>query len=150
MHRTNTRRGAALCVPLLAATLALLAACDRHPDEPTLGQKTDQAIAHAERKADEVAADARQAGRDARQAVSDAAGAVVDKSRDAAITTEIKARLARDSHLSALAIDVDTEGGRVVLRGTAPDGAVRSQATQLARTVEGVVAVDNELSVQRN
>jgi hyperosmotically inducible periplasmic protein len=148
MQTPTLRRSAALALPLCAA-LSLLAACDRR-DERTLGQKTDQAVASAERKADEVAADARQAGREARQAVTEAADTVANKSRDAAITAEVKARLARDTQLSALAINVDTDGGRVVLRGSAPDSGSRGRATELARGVDGVVSVDNDLSVRTN
>ena len=148
MQTPIIRRGTALVLPLLAG-LSLLVACDRQ-DNRTVGQKTDQAVASAERKADEIGADARQAGRDARQAVGEAADAAANKSRDAAITAEVKARLVRDTQLSALAINVDTEAGRVVLRGSAPDTGSRSRATELARGVDGVVSVDNDLSVQRN
>ena len=70
------------------------------------------------------------------------------KAKDMAITAEVKTRLARDSQLSALAINVDTNEGRVVLRGTAPDTAARTQATELARSVDGVQGVDNVLTVQ--
>lgn len=148
MQTPIIRRANALVLPLLAG-LSLLAACDRQ-DHRTVGQKTDQAVASAERKADQLGADMRQAGRDAKQAVGDAADTVANKSRDAAITAEVKGRLARDSTLSAMAINVDTEAGHVVLRGTAPDAAARGRATELARGVDGVVAVDNDLSVQRN
>lgn len=155
MPSSTFRRGALWCAPLVAS-LALLGACDRPAsdnragDDRTAGQRVDEALARTERKADEVMADARQAGRDARQAAGDAAESVANKSRDAAITTEVKAKLARDERLSALAINVDTAGGRVVLRGSAPDADARSRATQIARGVDGVVSVDNELSVQRN
>lgn len=151
-------RRAAIALPLVAA-LSVLAACDRGADERTAGQKTDDAIASAERRADQAAAEMRQAGReaaadvreaarDAGQAVGNAADTVASKSRDAAITAEIKSRLARDTTLSALAINVDTEAGRVVLRGSAPDSSSRSRATELARGVDGVVSVANELAVQ--
>lgn len=155
MPSSTFSRGALWCAPLVAS-LALLGACDRPAsdnraaDDRTAGQRVDEAVARTERKADEVMADARQAGRDARQAAGDAAESVANKSRDAAITTEVKAKLARDERLSALAINVDTAGGRVVLRGSAPDADARSRATQVARGVDGVVSVDNELSVQRN
>ena len=52
--------------------------------------------------------------------------------------------------LSALKINVDTTGGRVVLRGTAPDTASRERATVLASAVSGVVSVENALTVSRN
>jgi hypothetical protein len=146
MHSTQTRISGALLA--LLTGVSLLTACSRD-DNRSAGQKVDQAIASTERKADEVAADARQVGRDARQAMGDAVDTAARKSKDVAITAAVKTRLAGDSRLSALAINVDTDGGRVVLQGTAPDTAARSHAAELARAVDGVVAVENQLDVQR-
>jgi hyperosmotically inducible protein len=78
-----------------------------------------------------------------------ASGAIIDKTRDAAITAEIQSRLARDPALSTLRIDIDSSGGNVVLRGLAPDAAARDRATMLARGVEGVLRVSNELQLRR-
>ena len=55
--------------------------------------------------------------------------------------------MTKDTQLSALSINVDTVAGRVALRGTAPDNMARDRATQLASGVEGVKAVDNQLTV---
>ena len=66
---------------------------------------------------------------------------------DVTIGTKLKAALAADPELSALKINVDTDNGRVALRGTAPSEAARERATQLASNVKGVVSVDNQLSV---
>jgi osmotically-inducible protein OsmY len=90
----------------------------------------------------------REAGRDPAATAAKAAGAVVDETRDAAITVETNALLARDIDPSALGINVDTAGGRVVFRGDAPDAAARDRATQLALRVDGVVGVNNELRVR--
>lgn len=79
-----------------------------------------------------------------------ASGTVVEsnsKLKDASITTEINVGLAKDPALSALKINVDTNDGRVLLKGTAPDPAARERATQLAQAVTGVVSVDNQLQV---
>lgn len=127
---------------------SLLAGCGRQ-DERSAGQKVDDAVAKGEQKGSEMVADVRQAGRDVKQAVGNAADNVASKSKDAAITAEIKAKIARDDRLSALAVDVDTADGRVALHGTAPDTAARTRATEIARAVTGVVDVDNELSVQQ-
>jgi hyperosmotically inducible periplasmic protein len=67
--------------------------------------------------------------------------------KDAAITAGINAELARDSALSAIQVNVDTNAGKVLLRGTAPSAAARDKATELARNVTGVVSVDNQLQV---
>jgi len=63
------------------------------------------------------------------------------------ITTTVKAELAKDSNLSALKINVDTDNGRVALHGTAPTAAARDHATTLAQGVKGVVSVDNAQTV---
>ena len=44
----------------------------------------------------------------------------------------VNAQLAADPKLSALQINVDTSGGRVLLRGTAPDFTSRERATEMA------------------
>ena len=71
-----------------------------------------------------------------------------DEALDAAITTAVNAELAKDSDLSAFKIDVDTSSGRVVLNGTAPSEQARDRATQLAAGVQGVVSVDNMLTIE--
>jgi hyperosmotically inducible periplasmic protein len=73
---------------------------------------------------------------------------VSDKIGDAVITSSVKAELAKDPNLSALKINVDTDNGRVALRGTAPDNVARERATTLAAGVKGVVGVDNQLTVE--
>ncbi len=131
----------------LVAAAALLAACDRG-DGRTAGQQVDNAIASTERHADQAGDKAREMGQETGRKIEDAADAVADKSRDIATTGSVKAKLAADDQLSALAIDVDTDAGRVVLRGSAPDAASRDRAGELARNVDGVSAVNNELKVQ--
>lgn len=64
---------------------------------------------------------------------------------DAAITASVKAALAADPALSALAIEVDTQAGVVRLRGPAPDQKSRERAGVLAAAPEGVRSVVNEL-----
>jgi len=71
-----------------------------------------------------------------------------DKVSDAVITTTVKAEIAKDSSLSAMRINVDTDSGRVVLRGTAPNAQARDHATALASSVKGVVSVDNQLTIE--
>jgi osmotically-inducible protein OsmY len=106
-------------VATLFTAAALVAACNRAPGEPTVGQKADTAIAKG-----------------------------ADATKDVALTASIKTELARDPTLSALAINVDTNEGRVSLRGKAPDPAAVERATQIARATQGVVSVDNQLVVE--
>jgi hypothetical protein len=70
-----------------------------------------------------------------------------NKVEDARITTSINAELGRDKDLSAMQINVDTKGGRVLLRGAAPNDVAADRASQLASAVEGVISVDNQLRV---
>jgi osmotically-inducible protein OsmY len=119
------------------AALVLFAGCDRRHEDGTVGQKVDGAVNTVEKKAE-----------DAKDATARAAAAVGDKAKDMGITAAINAELARDARLSAVRINVDTVDGRVTLRGSAPDAAAREHATALANSVSGVVAVDNQLSIE--
>lgn len=147
MKRTQDNAGM-LALGLGAIVSAIgLAACTPQEDGQTAGQKLDRAIASADRKTDEATNDVRAAGRDVGRATAEGLDKAGDAVRDAAITTEINAKLAMDQRLSAIRIDVDTVGGRVVLRGTAPDPQARDHATAIAMAVEGVRGVDNQLVV---
>ena len=141
------RRYPLLPATLAAASLVTLAACNRTQDERTVGQQVDSAVAKVEQKTEQAATEVKKEMTEARDAAGQAMDATADKVKDAAITTTINAELARDSTLSALKIDVDTKGGRVLLKGTAPDAPARDRATLLAQRVDGVVSVDNQLQV---
>jgi hyperosmotically inducible periplasmic protein len=74
-------------------------------------------------------------------------GQVID---DALITTKVKASLATDPQVSALAIDVDSAEGVVTLTGVVEGEPQRQRAIQLAQGMEGVRRVDaNNLRVKR-
>jgi osmotically-inducible protein OsmY len=149
MQDTNTWRLRLRPIAAVTAALAVaaLAACNRPADDRTAGERVDQAVGKTERKANEVKEEARSAAGNINQSAERAATDVSDKVKDAAITTAVNAKLAQDKTLSALRIDVDTVGGKVSLRGTAPDPAARERATTLASSVDGVVSVDNQLVV---
>lgn len=140
-----------LITPLLATAFAALAltGCDQR-DDATVGQQVDSTIAQAERGADKAGDKMAEAGRDAKDATADAVRDAGNAVSDAAITASVNAELAKDPALSSLQIDVDTSGGRVALKGTAPDEAARDRAAQLAQAVDGVTAVDNQLTVKKS
>ena len=74
------------------------------------------------------------------------AGRQVD---DAAIKTAVKAKLAADVKLSTLTnIVVNSTNGVVTLAGQVNDSSERLYAEQVARTVDGVVRINNELQVK--
>ena len=114
----------------------------------TAGQKVDAVVASGERAAAEIKSDVKQGTADVKDAASEAATKVKQVVGDAAITTAVNAELVKDTSLSALKIDVDTQRGQVVLSGTAPNDMAKARATQLAQAVGGVLGVDNRLAVK--
>jgi len=68
--------------------------------------------------------------------------------KDAVITTKIKAKLAEEKLASAVQIKVDTDNkGVVTLSGTARTQEEADKAVSIARNVEGVAAVENNIKV---
>jgi|SRR6478609_8891886 osmotically-inducible protein OsmY len=73
--------------------------------------------------------------------------AAVSTTDDAAITLSVSSALANDPELSAIRIDVETKGGTVRLAGPAPNAAAKARAGEIAKAVNGVATVDNQLVV---
>jgi hypothetical protein len=142
--KRNTRY-AALATMALASTL--IVACGEREDA-TVGQKLDGAVAEVQGTGTQLQADARDAAQDMKAAGNQAVDTVANGAADVAITAKVNAALAADTQLSALKINVDTSNGLVELKGTAPDAASRDRATTLASAVEGVVKVENRLTVE--
>lgn len=67
---------------------------------------------------------------------------------DARITVSVSSALAKDDELHGASIDIQTRGGAVRLAGAAPSPAAKARATEIARSVPGVSAVDNQLEVK--
>jgi hyperosmotically inducible periplasmic protein len=146
-------------VAVVGAALALTG-CNKS-DNQTAGEKVDAAIAKTERAADEAKAKTEQMASDAKAKVesSDAASRVSDAAKDAGkaiataaddatITAAVNAGLAKDPDLSAIKINVDTQAGKVTLSGPAPNADAKSRAEQIAKNVQGVSAVNNQLEVK--
>jgi hypothetical protein len=66
---------------------------------------------------------------------------------DAAITAKVKTQLIKDKDVSAMNVNVDTANGVVTLKGNAKSRAEADKAASLARSVEGVKSVKNDLVV---
>jgi hyperosmotically inducible protein len=66
---------------------------------------------------------------------------------DSVITTKVKTELAKDESTKASDINVDTKNGIVTLKGAVATEAERAKAELNARTVKGVVEVENNLRV---
>lgn len=68
--------------------------------------------------------------------------------KDSVITTKIKAKLAEEKLASAVQIKVDTDNkGVVTLSGSAKTQEEADKAASIARSVEGVAAVENKIKV---
>ncbi len=68
---------------------------------------------------------------------------------DAGITAKVKAAVIDDPMTKATEINVDTNAGVVQLNGFVGTEAEKERAAQLARKVEGVAVVKNNLMVKR-
>ncbi|HEX5736958.1 MAG TPA: BON domain-containing protein [Hydrogenophaga sp.] len=143
-----------------AAAAALMAACGQSDNE-TVGQEVDRSTESVqsaanktgdavESAANETGAAIQEGARDLQAAGTEAGAAIAETATDVAITTKVEAALAADGALSAMDIEVDTEAGRVALIGTAPDETAKERATSLVTAIEGVVAVENRLIVEKN
>jgi hyperosmotically inducible protein len=66
---------------------------------------------------------------------------------DAAITASVKSTLVADKAANLTRIDVDTNNGVVSLNGVVDSAQQRSRAEDLARRVEGVRGVNNNLQI---
>ena len=145
------------CILAVSAFALGLSACGKN-DDATVGQRLDSAV----EKTKQTAADARaktesamnraenkmeQGAANTEAAAKDATAGAKTSVDDATITAKVNATLAKDPDLSAAKIDVDTVGGKVTLNGPAPTTVARDRAETLAKSIEGVTAVNNQLVV---
>jgi len=72
-------------------------------------------------------------------------GAYVD---DATITTQIKSRFVENKQVDASSIRVETLNGTVMLSGFAKNPTEKATAGDIARKVNGVKSVKNEIAVR--
>lgn len=71
-------------------------------------------------------------------------GQVID---DATITSKVKTALLADPEISGLKINVDTDKGVVKLKGEIKTMVLRKKAESIARGVDGVKSVENQLII---
>jgi hyperosmotically inducible protein len=82
--------------------------------------------------------------------VSEADQTVARVVDDSAITAQVKAKLIADSPGDAQQINVETRGGVVQLTGFVDSSEVRGRAAELARGVDGVREVRNDLELRQS
>lgn len=73
------------------------------------------------------------------------AGTVVD---DSVITAKVKSALIGDARTKAYQIEVKTNAGEVQLAGFVDDSQAKSAAAELAKSINGVRSVRNEIDVK--
>jgi hyperosmotically inducible protein len=81
---------------------------------------------------------AKRAGQEISQKTAEAAKTAQEALGDGALTAKIKAKMALDDSVKALALDVDTVNGVVTVTGKVRSRAERERALALARETDGV------------
>jgi len=81
------------------------------------------------------------------EAVKALAGTAGQAVSDSWITTKVKSSFVGVDALEGSDINVDTNGHVVTLRGTVASAAGRARAVSLAKQVEGVKSVKDELTI---
>lgn len=145
-------------VALLAAVVGL-SACKQEGPAEKAGNKVDAAVEQAGQKIDKATEQAGQkidkATDQAEKKIEQAGETLSDKSKqagvyidDSAITTKVKAAIAGDALLKVSQITVTTTNGTVRLSGVVDSRQALDRAVEVARSVEQVQAVDNNLGVK--
>lgn len=118
-------------VGVLTVSAIWLSGCQRHEPGPAerAGRNLDQAAQAA------------------RKAVGDTAAKAEQAIGDTAITSKIKASLLAESGLKGMQIQVETNNGMVKLMGKVGSQAASDKAAAIAKGVDGVKSVDNQLTV---
>jgi osmotically-inducible protein OsmY len=91
---------------------------------------------------------ARQVGAEVGERTAAAANEARRALADGQITAKIKAKMALDDTVKALAVDVDTSGTTVTVTGTVDSPAQRERVLQLARETQGVRQVVDHLRIR--
>jgi osmotically-inducible protein OsmY len=91
---------------------------------------------------------ARQVGAEVGEKTAEAANQARRVIADGQITAKIKAKMALDDTVKALAVDVDTNGTTVTVSGQVDSPAQRERVLQLARETQGVKNVIDHLRVR--
>ena len=91
---------------------------------------------------------ARQVGAEVGERTAAAANEARRAIADGQITAKIKAKMALDDTVKALAVDVDTNGTTVTVSGEVGSAAQRERVLQLARETQGVKEVVDRLRVR--
>ena len=109
-------------------------------------EKVDRAVADLDLKS--ITEELKRTGRVIRRRAAQVARKIGDDTEDARTTAAIKARLAADPQLSALAVGVDTVDGHVTLSGNVNSPAEIARAIEIAFEPQSVTEVVSTLQVR--
>lgn len=85
---------------------------------------------------------------EARNAAATGGQKFSDQVEDATLTAEVKTKLLANGETDGLAINVDTEARMVILTGHVKSAEEKALAGEIARNVDGVDKVNNELEIK--
>lgn len=125
----------------LASGILVLAGCDR-ADTP--GERAAERVEDRAEAAEDRAEAAEPSLGERTEGAASQAGQAID---DAKITTVVKSKYLADDTLKGLDISVDTEQGVVTLTGKVQSESAKELANSIASGVEGVMSVNNQLTV---
>jgi osmotically-inducible protein OsmY len=75
---------------------------------------------------------------------------VASTAASAALTTKVKTALAKDEGMKTMTkIDVDSDNGVVTLKGKVDSAEMKKKAGDIAKKVDGVKSVKNQLTVEK-
>jgi osmotically-inducible protein OsmY len=157
----------------LGVVMIPLAGCNNNPDSAVHAERDAQGNTHVHVNGPKVDQNVNQANQDFKAAGeqlkdgANQAGAALQRGaakvqtqvetkvvpaaremlNDANITAKVKTQLAGDPAINALFVNVDTSGGRVTLTGKVALDGQKAEAEKVARGVDGVKDVVNQLQV---
>ncbi len=109
--------------------------------------KTSKAGEDVREQANDAKKDAKDTANNAERETREATGTAGQAVSDSWITTKVKSSFVGVDALEGSDINVDTNGHVVTLRGTVASAAGRARAVSLAKQVEGVKSVKDELTI---
>jgi hyperosmotically inducible periplasmic protein len=117
------------------------------PKNESAKEKTNETTREAKDDAKESARDTKEAAKESARETHEAIGTAGEAVSDGWITTKVKSSFVGVDALDGSDIDVDTNDYVVTLRGTVPSAAARAKAVSLAKQVDGVKSVKDELTI---
>ncbi len=133
------RKRLVLGVALAGALSVLIAGCGRQEEQATQPATTSQAATPPETASTTQPATTT-------QPASTTVGTEID---DGVITTKVKAALLADADIKSLEIGVETNKGDVQLSGVVDTQDQIDQAVAIAKKVDGVTNVGNQMSIKK-